>query len=349
MATFQKTLLNHLKFINKWLATHGLEASLQLPDMGLRVASGGRQVTLQPRFLQAGRDRKAQVAPTLHQKSNGFAGWLASQGASWPETESKLAFKAYAAACGLRVPAHFQAAGDHGEVLIKCTRPAYVESMRGPFSDLQSRPELTELGADEYYEQFICGRSLRAWFWRGQPACAVLEVPAEVVGDGTTPIRRLLHADRRNVGHHLLVEDIVACMAARAGYALDDVLPANERLRVDFRYGSVLQAWENKDPDVLQSLDVTLLAQIRTAGAAILKAVPADVRMSTVFTLDAVVDAGGRAWWLDMDADPLLHPAVYPAMLGDLLGLRPAVVRHEDEVVAGDRGLVDLLFGLQAC
>lgn len=320
MSNFQQNLLNHLKLINNLLSVHGLEASVRLPDMRLRVAAGRRELNLFPHFVQAGRDRKMQLVPDGSGKGAGFAGWLPSRGVRWPEMSSKLAFRRRALGCGVRVPEHFGPGENHGEVLVKTDRMAYVEGLRGPYAALSGADGRVSQG--EYCERFIVGRNLRVWCWRGRPVCAEFEAPASVTGDGRSSVRSLVQKARRNAGYRVYVEDIAECMAARAGYLLDDVLPAGTQLVVDFRYGSALQPRIATDENVWPKLEVSLANQVREAAATMLAWVPADARMTLVFALDAVVDADGLAWWLNMEADPLLHPAVYPPMLADLLGLR---------------------------
>ena len=47
------------------------------------------------------------------------------------------------------------------------------------------------------------------------------------------------------------------------------------------------------------------------------------MRTHTAFSLDGVVDEEDRIWWLEVNCNPLLHPAVYETML-DALFLREA-------------------------
>lgn len=349
MTNFQQNLLNHLKSINKFLADYSLEASLRLPDMSLCVPAGGRGLCLAPSFLQGGRDRKMQLVSDGKGTGGGFAGWLPRRGVRWPEMSSKLAFKRRAAMCGLRVPASFVATGDHGEVLVKPDRSAYVEGLRGPYADASSAGAAGRLGCGEYYERFVVGSNLRVWCWRDQAVCAELETSAVVTGDGGSSIRGLVQKARRNNGYRVYVEDISECMAARAGFSLEDVLPAGVQLAVDFRYGSVLQPRVATDGNILPQAGAALVEQIRSAAKVASEWIPTDARMETVFALDAVVDADGLVWWLNMEADPAVHPAAYPAMLTDLLGLHGAPGGVEAIDTVGSSGDGRLSFVLQMC
>jgi hypothetical protein len=63
------------------------------------------------------------------------------------------------------------------------------------------------------------------------------------------------------------------------------------------------------------------MAVIRRAGRELLAALPEASRAAALFTVDVVVDRENRAWFVDMNADPFVHPFVYPVMVESLLAL----------------------------
>ena len=67
--------------------------------------------------------------------------------------------------------------------------------------------------------------------------------------------------------------------------------------------------------NVLESVRGTPLgAQFERAGRDMRASIPEHTRDGTVFTLDAVVDAQDRAWFLEMNSHPMVHPDTYAAM-----------------------------------
>ena len=108
------------------------------------------------------------------------------------------------------------------------------------------------------------------------------------------------------------------------GLGLASVPAPGRRVVLEWRYISPLNPSNHVDQDARAALRGTPLeAQLQQAGRTCLAAVPPAMRRHTAFSLDGVVDAQDRVWWLEVNCNPLLHPAVYETML-DALFLREA-------------------------
>jgi D-alanine-D-alanine ligase-like ATP-grasp enzyme len=101
--------------------------------------------------------------------------------------------------------------------------------------------------------------------------------------------------------------------------ALNSVLPAGDSMVADFKYGSPYEKPSFVNDNVLpQHQGGAIAEQLAQAGQVLLEAVPQAMRGTTLFTLDAMVDAQDRVWLLEMNSNPMVHPDVYPVMMARL-------------------------------
>jgi len=80
--------------------------------------------------------------------------------------------------------------------------------------------------------------------------------------------------------------------------------------------------WSFDNENVVAAVrDTAIGAQFEQAGRRLLAAIPPDMRGDTLFTLDAVVNAGDQAWFLEMNSNPMVHPDAYRAMIENAFGI----------------------------
>ncbi|MGY1595004.1 N-acetylglutaminylglutamine synthetase [Geodermatophilus sp. SYSU D00708] len=154
---------------------------------------------------------------------------------------------------GVRVPRGVRAAdgdlddarrllGECGEVVVK---PARGEQGRGITVGVSS-PEALERAVglalqfcpDVLVEELVEGDDLRVVVIDHEVVAAAVRRPAEVVGDGRSPVTRLVEStsrrrERATGGESRIpLDDTTAEVVAESGYAMDDVPPSGERIRV---------------------------------------------------------------------------------------------------------------------
>jgi hypothetical protein len=201
--------------------------------------------------------------------------------------------------------------------LIKRDQSSFAEGMRGPFREITpDRPE-TILAEGEYYEHFVLGRNLKAWFWNGKPVCVDISEMAYVIGDGRHTVAELINPNLK-YAVRAVSPDLMECMAKYQGREMDSVLQEGEKLYVDYRYGSPLVKYNSRNSNILSKLNSLLTEQLNNAGLVFEQSIPSEIRANTVFSADGVVDEQDRIWFLEINCNPGLHPDVYPPILESL-------------------------------
>lgn len=152
---------------------------------------------------------------------------------------------------GLFVPQGRSATGDEadrafldelGELVVK---PARGEQGRGITVGVSDEPALDEAVAlarsycpDVLLEQLVPGQDLRVVVIGHQVVAAAVRRPASVIGDGHTPVRKLIAAQsrRREAAtrdeSRIPLDEATAATVRAHGYELDDVLGAGQELEV---------------------------------------------------------------------------------------------------------------------
>jgi GNAT-family acetyltransferase (TIGR03103 family) len=129
-----------------------------------------------------------------------------------------------------------------GEVVVK---PARGEQGRGitvgvrDDAGLESAVALAlQFCPDVLVEELVPGEDLRVLVIDREVVAAAVRRPAEVVGDGRNPVAELVRAtsrrrERATGGESRIpLDDTTVAVVADAGYALEDVPPDGERIRV---------------------------------------------------------------------------------------------------------------------
>ena len=128
----------------------------------------------------------------------------------------------------------------------------------------------------------------------------------------------MLAASRGNVERELTLEKSLA-MLAWQGLAPVSVPAAGQKVLLDFKYGSAFDASSFENKSVWASQNEKVKHQFAKATALLHSCLPAPIQQRGLFTLDAVLDADGRAWFLEMNSHPMVHPDVYEPMLSTLM------------------------------
>ncbi|MBA2962392.1 MULTISPECIES: hypothetical protein [Ramlibacter] len=317
--------LSHAAAVQRAAARLGIDAWTRMADFSLHLRREGTSLRWRPSFITttgSGQAYTDQLTPA----STGFAGWFPYPLRRWPLATDKARFKHEAQALGLRTPAACHDAGQiGGPYLAKAIHSSFGQGLRGPWPAHDPADPDQQLRADEYYENFLLGVSAKAWCWAGR--CLALELvrPAIVTGDGTATLRQLVQALPHAKGRHDW--SLVAHLALFAGLDhVDAIVPAQREVAVEYRYGSVYR--DPLEPSI-NALDEAradgLAGQFHDAARRLQAHVPAfDDPAPTLYTLDAVVDAQGQAWFLEMNCNPTVHPHAYEALLATVFGAQPA-------------------------
>lgn len=310
---FKRDYLQHALAISRWVQDNGAQSGIDPCTQALDLRLHGRTVRLIPQFIVQDQEGRFMYTPQMSPAMCGFVGWLPYFNKVWSVAEDKLAFKQHAALTGIRTPRWtVEPAQAKGAFIVKSRRSTFGRGLRGPFDGAS----LVALEDGEYCEQFIVGRLLKALFWNDQlVALELLDMPA-VRGDGKHTMRQLIGA--RLAPTERFPEDLAPLVAIQ-GLELDSVVPEGRVALADYRYVSPLHFATGTDFDVRSSIAGSPLeTQVIEAGQRCLRAVPPEKRFGTAFSLDGVVDSQGQIWFLEVNCNPQLHPALYRTMLSDI-------------------------------
>lgn len=322
---YKLRLLNHAMAIQALLPRYGARASMSLETFSLEVRAGGRRVRFAAQFYIVSDAHEARYAIESEGRAFGFIGWLPYFNKRWPAATGKFAFKAFCAEHDLPTPAYSRSSpAGMPAFLVKNDRSSFGRGMRGPFrADGPGLPQ--SLGEAEYYEQFIAGRILKAWYWDERLVCLEAVEPPTVKGDGKSTVRALIERRLRKADGQP-PWDRYACCAAFHGVDLDSVLEPEREIFVEILYGSRLHPSQPQNTNCLaEEKKSTLGRQLAAWGPALLASVPPQLRgVGTMYTVDAMADAADKVWLLEMNCNPTVHPDTYAGMFEGLFRALPA-------------------------
>jgi len=319
---YNDAFFEHVKSLRRAVMTAGAEFLVAGDTLQALVRQGKRHWLLHPQFVTF-LDAAPRRTPALHDRSELFAGWRPYVARTWPLAADRAAFRRLARKEGLSAQElSSDAAASPGPVVVSRLSASSGRQVEGPFRAGGERP--LDVAQGESYEPFVRGDLLKVWFWNGAPICAEQERLPFVIGDGAATIGELVS---RAAGLARVPEPEREVLLARCelvlrvdGRTLSTVLPAEARQAVALGYGASPVHGGREVLDLGSDPDPGWMPSMRRAGVAMLAAIPEAIRSGTLFTVDAIVDEGGRLWLLDMDCNPVVHPLVYPAMIGSLVG-----------------------------
>jgi hypothetical protein len=310
--SFRRNFLQHALAVSTWMQEHDAKGGIDPKTMGMEIALGDRAVRFYPQFTIQ-QEGQLSFVPRLQPGVAGFVGWVPNPGKGWKESSDKLAFKDFARRHGLRTPL----SGGPGTVpmtdyLVKKASSTLGRHVEGPFPAAHR----AAIAPGFFWEQFVRGRVVKAWYWNGELAVAEAVQMPTVTGDGKRTIAELaLYA----LGPVAAASPLPAEFLALQGESIASVPAAGKVVQLEYRYISPFNPSNHVDQDIRAAIRGTAFEeQLVRAGRACLQCVPEDLRADTAFSIDAVLDAQDRLWLLEINCNPLLHPAFYPVMLDSL-------------------------------
>lgn len=334
------TFSNHTQAVVEAGRPIGVTATMQLGDSALHLSDGRNSQVWMPKYMASLHGRTVYL-PARSADVVGFAGWMPYRLRQWPTALDKIAFKRFAIANGIATPlACFDPARIGGPFIVKQANGSFGEGIRGPYLEYLPGESDHALADGEYYENFVVGHIAKAWCWGGECIALHLDQPTIVTGDGQSSVRDLV-AKLPNSRGDINDWELVARLAAYCGIAsIDSVLPAGKEVLVEFRYGSRYEVTARQgNPNQMPQLRETDLGRQFTHAAEVLAgSISPDeaTQRRSFFTLDAVVDEEGKAWFLEMNCNPLVHPDLYGPMMASLFSAvaTDAVADRPDLAVA---------------
>lgn len=317
---FFSRLVKHAAPIRKWGLEHDAQLTLSLETFELLIQAGDFRINLIPRFVieTNGGPKYVRRFP----EEGNFIGWMPYPTKSWPLSSDKRLFKEYSLNRGLRVPASWRDGADLSpDFIVKPAIGSFGKGFKGPFGVNNPMSADTQIGPDEFCEQFIRGRSTKAWFWNGVPYALEMLDPPCVLADGRRPLQQIIHERRGNFDAPF---DLAGCeaMLQWQGYTPNSIPAAGNEIMLDFRYVTPFDPVTLKNRDVWPKVAPAIAAQFAYAGPVLYNGIDDKVRENSVFTVDAVVDDQDRVWFLEMNSHPMIHPKVYVPMLDSMISAK---------------------------
>jgi hypothetical protein len=321
------TFFSHSKAVREAAASLGIEATVRLSDYSLAVAGDAAAPRWRAKFMGS-MDGRLMYTDRPAPGTVGFAGWVPYPMRRWPIALDKSAFKRHAIARGVPTPpACFDPARIHGPFVVKKTSSSFGEGLRGPFLQFDGDNPAQLLADGEYYENFIVGHIAKAWCFADQCVAVHLHPPSIVCGDGQRALRDLVLALPNNRGAENDWEVILHLAQYCGVQALDTVLVTGKEVLVEYRYGSRYELPSMENKNVMHELrDTALGRQFARAAEVCAGEITGGEEAPALFTLDAIVDQQGTAWFLEMNCNPLVHPDAYGPMLARY-GVTPQAYR----------------------
>lgn len=245
----QEDLFAHFKKFKEGLRSVGGKAVLDLDTFNVNVQVRQKTHTLYAFFAGAGANRLEGWRPYAEAPAFSFA--------------KKLAFKELLLKQHCPTPEYSVARDSRLTDVMINKEGSSFEQAKGPYRS--AADEGIDPQAGEFYEKFIPGRMVKAWFWNHVP------VVLQMRETSTTGEGRL-----------------------RFGEEVEEV--------------ELLAPGERPYRNYLWLLGKVLRAALREEGYA-----------NAAFTIDAILDADNKLWFLHADPNSTVHPSVYPAMLKDLV------------------------------
>lgn len=313
---FKRNQLQHALAVSQWMQAHQAQGGLDPRNMRMEISLGSITQRFYPQFTALTDNGEMCFVAHLQANVNGFVGWYPFVPKGWPIAQSKLEFKQFAQRTGLRTPPWTHNLSEvKGVYLIKRHISSLGKGQRGPFVAKPETPPLASdisLTPEEYCEQFVKGQLLKAWFWCDQLAVVeVVDMPF-VEGNGTQSLIELMQqaTGETNVPYSV---DLLALQGLNA-----QQIPAKgQRISIDYQYMSHANPALYADYNCRKRIRGTPLeAQLRQAGQLCWQEVPEKQREGgCIMSLDGVLDSQGKVWFLEVNCNPLLHPAFYDDML----------------------------------
>jgi hypothetical protein len=322
-AIYGTNWITHFRAVAACLPKIGGRAACNMETGALDIRARGRRVELLPQFGLFRQGGGLGYSQTLVETASFFVGWRPYVNRVWPLSFDKRAFKAFCRGNGVSVPRQWNQPEDvSADVLIKRGVSSFSEGIRGPYTPEGVKRQELSLANGEFLEEFIPGDIIKVWYWNNMPvSMEALPMPT-VVGDGTRTLRLLIK--RAKFPHFEGEWPVWQAVAEHQGLSLDASVPEGRRVRVEFRYQSLLHpvSLDFPNSNALPRYAGTPLAeQLRRSGEVFWRGIPEAVRQNTLYTVDGILDAHGTAHFLEINSNPAVHPDAYLPMLETLFAV----------------------------
>jgi len=322
---FKTSMQRHAETIHRLLPLFDASAQMDFANLHVRVSGRGRYFEMRPQYFGFVDGKRAYI-PNLTKDVFGFIGWLPYFNKRWPTGSGKTAFKEMCVVDGLLTPATWPTpVAANADFLIKPRNGSFGDGIRGPFKPGDVRLASTPYSADsDYCEAFVRGKIAKIWYWDNRPACVEIQDMPEVVGDGDSTVETLVRRARSQFQSPAPGDaEMIASVCAFQGKSMDSVPRHDERVLVDFRYGTALAPFvrANTNSNRLDEISGSLVwRQIVDAGDILWNSIPESMRMACMYAVDVVIDGSDKVWFLEMNCNPVVHPDVYRLMFEGFLG-----------------------------
>ena len=317
MPKYQDDLIRHIQAVNAWIDRRGARGGINLQSLCVGIEHNGRRIDLYPQFSLRMDDGGLGYTTQMGPRTIGFVGWFPYRRRHWPIAQDKQLFKQFARANGLPTPIESRDPADlHHPFIIKAARSSFGSGIRGPYGADESTLQEVTLQSGEYFEQLIFGQIARAWYCKSTLAVLELFDMPRVTGDGQRAFTELV---RHRVGAEASLPTRLDRIARVQGLWAGAILPVGREVIADYRYVSSLNNLVTKNYNVLPGAGGSgLIRQFAAAGPVFFGGIPQACRADTVFVVDAIVDADGKVWYLEMNCNSQQHPDIYDRMLDDI-------------------------------
>ena len=327
MAAYLTVSYNHFAAVQRWADETGGQARVDLRDFTMEVKHRGRYYRMYPMFQGRVQGRLTHLS-RLTPDVQGFGGWRPYQTLTHPHSSDKKLFKAWLQECGLRCPRawDFDGRPPQEDYVLKARNGSFGLGLFGPFR--RGTPPSGQAGeqaghGELFAEQFVRGHMLKVWYWGARPFFAHMQAYPVLAGDGRTSVGELLQARVARAGldgESFPQKPVVLGCLAYQGLDPADTLPQGQQAWIDFRYGQLYEppGAAMVSDNQLQDLALRSGDQLPHLGEALAKLLQQAFPAPVVMTVDGLLDAEGRIWWLEMNTNSLLPPEGYAAMFSDL-------------------------------
>lgn len=316
--------LNHLRPIRGWALANEASLALDAFTFTLSIARMGSVVALTPKFMFKTENGRSAYSSVFSEKA-WFCGWSTAKPNSWPVATDKIVFKRYCQLNGLlATQAWTDEPAPGASVIVKPRQGSFGEGLRGPFSYADRAKAKALLVQGTYLEQFILGQPAKIWYWGAEPRAIEFATLPYALGDGRRTLCELLDQPRGSFDDKYPLAETDEMLAWQNRCA-DSVLASGEKVYMDFKYATPFDRTELRDRNSLHKLQPRLREQLVDIGRKLVLAVPPELRCGPVYTVDAVLDAEDTLWLLEMNSNPIVHPAIYPSMLNAMFGVNTSI------------------------
>ena len=334
----------HYYYLTRAADSFDISAVLDLSTSVIQLHCPRGIDTLFPQFSRTDAEGSLFYSALFKKISDRFAGWRPYPSINIDLFKDKLAFKKRLVDERFLTPRFSEFANaDLVNVIIKRRCSAFSQGIKGPFLSTDNHPLQPELG--EYYEQFIPGDIVKIWYMNEKSICMELASMPYVVGDGQRPIGDLLIALSDSKGYEnpedALLKQVIAeekCfendpryrealstlnnirqVLAFYGLTIDDVLDADQRQIIEFRYvhrfprNNATHWLDRCEWDINPYRD-----QLYYLGKLMSAALLEESCDLLFYTVDAILDDKKQLWVLEANSNPMMHPFIYEDMVGYL-------------------------------